>query len=198
MHNGLQICRPFMYSSIFNYQEEAIMESQVILVNETDGIMGVAGKMEAHQKGLLHRAFSVFVFNSEGKMLLQQRATGKYHSGGLWTNACCSHPAPGQDIQEAAQKRLKEEMGFDIPVTRIFDFVYKADFENGLTEYEFDHVFAGRYDGPVDYNKEEVMDICYRTIEDIRGGLKTSPQSFTAWFHLAFPKIEKWWTEKYG
>lgn len=198
MHNGLQICRPFMYSSIFNDQEEIIMESQVILVNETDEVTGVAGKMEAHQKGLLHRAFSVFVFNSEGKMLLQQRAIGKYHSGGLWTNACCSHPAPGQDSQEAAQKRLQEEMGFDIPVTRIFDFVYKADFENGLTEYEFDHVFAGRYDGPVDYNKEEVMDICYRTIEDIRGGLKTSPQSFTVWFHLAFPKIEKWWTEKYG
>ena len=198
MHNGLQICRPFLYSGILNDQEEAIMESQVILVNETDQVTGVAGKMEAHQKGLLHRAFSVFVFNSEGKMLLQQRAIGKYHSGGLWTNACCSHPAPGQDIQEAAQKRLQEEMGFDIPVTRIFDFVYKADFENGLTEYEFDHVFAGRYDGPVDYNKEEVMDICYRTIEETRDALKTNPQSFTAWFHLAFPKIEKWWTEKYG
>ncbi|MGZ8510604.1 MAG: isopentenyl-diphosphate Delta-isomerase, partial [Chitinophagaceae bacterium] len=112
------------------------MEQQVILVNEKDEATGVAGKMEVHEKGLLHRAFSVFVFNKKGEMLLQQRAPGKYHSGGLWTNACCSHPGPGEEIEKAAQRRLKEEMGIDIPVTKSFDFVYKVNFENGLTEYE--------------------------------------------------------------
>ena len=170
---------------------------QVILVNEKDEMTGTAGKMEAHQKGLLHRAFSVFVFNSKGEMLLQRRAISKYHSGGLWTNACCSHPHPGEEIQEAAKRRLKEEMGFEIPVVKSFDFVYKASFENGLTEYEFDHVFTGEYDGPVDFNKEEVMDVCYKPMEEIRDALKTLPQSYTAWFHLAFPKIWQWWNTRY-
>ena len=172
------------------------MEQQLILVNEKDEMTGTAGKMEAHQKGLLHRAFSVFVFNSKGEMLLQQRAVNKYHSGGLWTNACCSHPQPGEETEEAARRRLKEEMGFDIPVTRSFDFVYKANFENGLTEYEFDHVFAGEYDGPVNFNKEEVMNVCYKTMEDIRAALKAAPQNYTAWFQLAFPKIESWRKKK--
>ena len=174
------------------------MEQQLILVNEKDEMTGTAGKMEVHQKGLLHRAFSVFVFNSKGEMLLQQRAIHKYHSGGLWTNACCSHPYPGEEIQEAAKRRLKEEMGFEIPVVKRFDFVYKANFENGLTEYEFDHVFTGEYDGPVNFNKEEVMDVSYKTMGDTRDALKKNPQNYTAWFHLAFPKIEKWWKEKYG
>jgi len=173
------------------------MEQQVILVNEKDEMTGTAGKMEAHQRGLLHRAFSVFVFNSKGEMLLQQRAVNKYHSGGLWTNACCSHPHPGEEIQEAAKRRLKEEMGFEIPVTKTFDFVYNASFENGLTEYEFDHVFAGEYEGPVSFNKEEVMDVCYKTMEDIRDDLKTNSKKYTAWFYVAFPKIENWWKEKY-
>jgi isopentenyl-diphosphate delta-isomerase len=174
------------------------MEQQVVLVNEKDEMTGVAGKMEAHQKGLLHRAFSVFVFNSNGEMLLQQRAFGKYHSGGLWTNACCSHPGPGERTGEAAKKRLQEEMGFDIPVSKCFDFVYKSDFENGLTEYEFDHVYVGEYDGPVNYNKEEVMDFCFKPMDDIRNALKTQPQNYTTWFRLAFPEIEKWWKMKYN
>lgn len=169
------------------------MEQQLILVNEKDEITGTAGKMEAHQKGLLHRAFSVFVFNSKGEMLLQQRAINKYHSGGLWTNACCSHPLPGEDIQEAAKRRLKEEMGFEIPIMKSFEFVYKASFANGLIEYEFDHVFTGDYDGPVPYNKEEVMDICYMPLKSICDSLKDHPQNYTAWFLLAFPEIEKRW-----
>ena len=172
------------------------MELQVILVNEKDEMTGTAGKMEAHQKGLLHRAFSVFVFNSKGEMLLQQRAINKYHSGGLWTNACCSHPYPGEEIQEGAKRRLKEEMGFEIPITKSFDFVYKAALANGLIEYEFDHVFVGEYDGPVNYNKEEVVSFCYKTMQDIRDSLKTHPQNYTAWFRLAFPKIEKWQRER--
>jgi isopentenyl-diphosphate delta-isomerase len=174
------------------------MEQQVILVNEKDEVTGTAGKMEAHQTGLLHRAFSIFVFNSQGEMLLQQRAIDKYHSGGLWTNACCSHPNPGEQIQEAAQKRLKEEMGFVIPITKSFEFVYKANFENGLTEYEFDHVFVGEYDGPVNYNKEEVMNFSYKSMNDIKTSLQTHPENYTAWFHLAFPGIENWWKENYS
>lgn len=174
------------------------MEQEVVLVNEKDEVTGAAGKMEAHEKGLLHRAFSVFIFNSKGEMLLQQRAISKYHSGGLWTNACCSHPGPGEEITAAAQKRLNEEMGFDIPVKKYFDFIYKANFENGLTEYEFDHVFTGEYDGPVNYNKDEVMNFCYKTMQEIRESLKFHPQNYTAWFHLSFPKIENWWKEKYS
>ena len=162
-----------------------------------DEMTGTAGKMEAHQKGLLHRAFSVFVFNSKGEMLLQQRAINKYHSGGLSTNACCSHPNPGEEIQESAKRRLKEEMGFEILVTKTFDFVYNASFENGLTEYEFDHVFAGEYEGPVNFNNEEVMNVCYKTMQSISDSLKTHPQNYTAWFHLAFPKIRQWWSDRY-
>src|SRR5882724_7307700 len=105
--------------------------------------------MEAHEKALLHRAFSVFIFNSKGEMLLQQRAMNKYHSGGLWTNACCSHPYFEEDTLAAAEKRLQEEMGFTAPLAKAFEFIYKAPFENGLTEHEYDHVFTGIYDGKI-------------------------------------------------
>jgi isopentenyl-diphosphate Delta-isomerase len=173
------------------------MEKNVILVNEKDEITGTAQKMEAHQKGLLHRAFSIFVFNKNGEMLLQQRAMDKYHSGGLWTNTCCSHPQPGEDIEAAAKKRLKEEMGFEIPVLKIFDFVYKSKFDSGLTEYEFDHVFVGEYDGEVNYNSEEVMSAEYKSMPEILKSLKQDPEKYTAWFHIAFPKVESWWNQRY-
>lgn len=171
---------------------------QVLLVDENDEVLGVMEKMEAHQKALLHRAFSVFVFNSKGEMLLQQRAAHKYHSPGLWTNACCSHPQPGEETAAAAIRRLQEEMGFVIPVQKVFDFVYKAAFDNGLTEYEFDHVFAGEYEGPVLFNADEVQDICYKAMPEISNSLQTHPQKYTAWFHLAFPRVEKWWNERYN
>lgn len=154
-------------------------------------------KIEAHHKGMLHRAFSIFIFNSKGEMLLQQRALTKYHSGGLWTNACCSHPNPGEETMDAAHRRLKEELGFQTPVNKIFDFVYKAEMENGLTEYEFDHVFAGEYEGEINFNPEEVQAVCYREIGEIKGSLQSHPQQYTTWFHLAFPKIEEWWTTRY-
>lgn len=170
---------------------------QVILVNENDEPTGVMEKMEAHEKALLHRAFSVYVFNSKGEMLLQQRAMKKYHSGGLWTNACCSHPQPNEKTDIAAQRRLSEEMGIDIPVKKIFHFTYKAEFDNGLTEHEFDHVFVGEYEGDINFNKEEVTDFCYKKMTDIRHSLQTHPQKYTAWFQLAFPKIEEWWNEQY-
>ena len=172
-------------------------EQHVILVNEHDIPAGLMEKMEAHKKGLLHRAFSVFIFNSKGEMLLQQRAVNKYHSGGLWTNSCCSHPQPGEDIAVSAEKRLQEEMGFTTKLEKIFDFVYRAEFSNGLTEYEFDHVFAGEHEGDVAYNKDEVMDYCYKNIEEIRYLLREHSGKFTEWFHLAFPKIEEWWQQRY-
>ena len=170
---------------------------QVILVDEKDRSIGVANKMEAHQKGLLHRAFSIFIFNTKGEMLLQQRAINKYHSGGLWTNACCSHPKPEEDTGDAALRRLREEMGFTTSLEKIFDFVYRAEFDNGLTEYEFDHVFTGEYEGPIEFDKQEVMDYCYKSLEDTRHSLKEHPQKFTQWFHLAFPKMEEWWQGHY-
>ena len=126
---------------------------EVILVDIEDNPTGVADKMSAHLEGKLHRAFSIFIFNTEGKMLLQRRALSKYHSGGLWTNACCSHPLPEETTLAAASRRLKEELGFETSIEKIFDFVYKAEFENGLTEYEFDHVFAGEFDGDINFNK---------------------------------------------
>ena len=170
---------------------------QVILVDEQDHMTGTMEKMEAHRKGVLHRAFSVFIFNSKGEMLLQQRARNKYHSGGLWSNSCCSHPAPSEEILPAAEKRLQEEMGFTAPLEKIFDFVYKAEFDNGLVEYEFDHVLAGEYEGPVDFNKDEVMEYCYRRMSEIKQSLQEHPQKFTQWFQLSFPKIEAWWQHRY-
>lgn len=149
-------------------------------------------KMEAHRQGLLHRAFSIFIFNGDGEMLLQRRAERKYHSGGLWTNACCSHPAPGEETHAAAQRRLNEEMGFNAPLIKAFDFTYRAGFDNGLTEHEFDHVYLGVYNGMVQPNPEEVAEYSYITMEDLRQEMSDRPETFTAWFHIAFPLLEKW------
>ncbi len=172
-------------------------EDKIILVNEHDDMVGTMDKMEAHKQGLLHRAFSVFIFNSKGEMLMQQRALTKYHSAGLWTNACCSHPMPGEKTIDAAQRRLMEELGFEAPIEKIFDFTYKAEFDNGLTEHEFDHVFAGKYEGEIDVNPDEVKDFSYKEISEIKNMLQEHPQKFTAWFHIAFPKIEQWWATRY-
>ncbi|MES2004531.1 MAG: isopentenyl-diphosphate Delta-isomerase [Bacteroidota bacterium] len=167
---------------------------QVILVDEQDRAIGTMGKMEAHEKAILHRAFSVFIFNSRGDMLLQQRASGKYHSGGLWTNSCCSHPRPGEESNTAASRRLREEMGFYTSLEKIFDFVYKAEFANGLTEHEFDHVFAGYYDGPVQPDAREVSSFAFMPMQQIHASLTANPELYTAWFHIAFPKVMEWWT----
>ena len=175
-----------------------MQQTEVVLVDEQDQPVGSMEKMQAHVEGKLHRAFSVFIFNSRGEMLLQQRAAEKYHSGGLWTNACCSHPYPGEETAEAAKRRLKEELGFEASLVKVFDFVYKAGFANGLTEHEFDHVFTGLYEGQIDFNPEEVMDIAYRDMEQIRQSLSTDPQQYTAWFQLAFPRIENWWEGRFG
>ncbi len=168
---------------------------QVILVDKNDITTGAMEKMEAHQKAALHRAFSVFIFNSKGDMLLQQRAPDKYHSGGLWTNSCCSHPRPGEDTGRAASRRLREEMGFEAPLEKVFDFVYKANFENGLVEHEFDHVFVGRYDGSINPDSNEVHNYAYRPMKNIEVLLQTKPELFTAWFRIAFPKVMEWWNQ---
>ncbi|HEY1017669.1 MAG TPA: isopentenyl-diphosphate Delta-isomerase [Sediminibacterium sp.] len=168
---------------------------QVILVDEQDVLTGTMEKMAAHEKAVLHRAFSVFIFNAQGEMLLQQRAREKYHSGGLWTNSCCSHPRPGEETLAAATRRLREELGFETPLEKIFDFVYKADFDNGLTEHEFDHVFVGYYDGEINPDKKEVSDYVYLPMQQIEKALQTEPATYTAWFHIAFPKVLHWWKQ---
>ncbi len=162
----------------------------VILVDEQDMPVGAMEKMEVHQKALLHRAFSIFIFNERGEMLLHKRADKKYHSGGLWTNACCSHPRPGEDTLAAARKRLQEEMGIVTDIKKAFDFVYRAELDNGLTEHEFDHVFTGIYSGEIVPDKEEVSDYCYKTIDEIKDSIRSHPQKYTEWFKIAFPKIE--------
>ncbi len=170
---------------------------EVILVNENNEQTGTMEKMEAHIKGLLHRAFSIFIFNCKGEMLLQQRAVGKYHNGGLWTNTCCSHPGPGEDILAAAKRRLSEEMGFTTNLSPAFNFTYKATFSNGLTEYEYDHVFTGLYDGDIKTNVSEVSDYCYKTLADIEASLLTHPQKYTEWFKLALPEIKAYHLKKF-
>ena len=173
-------------------------DQQVIRVDEQDNPIGFVEKMEAHQKGLLHRAFSVFIFNAENKMLLQQRALNKYHSPGLWSNACCSHPFPGEETAPAAQRRLSEEMGFTTPLSKVFDFVYAISFDNGLTENEFDHVFVGWFDGPVQINTDEVKDYLFMPMDAIKKNLDSRPELYTGWFHIAFPRVEAWLKQATG
>lgn len=174
------------------------MEQNVLLVNENDEPVGIMEKMEAHRKGVLHRAFSVFVFDRQGRMLLQQRALQKYHGGGLWTNTCCSHPYPDEAVAQAATRRLQEEMGFTTPLEKIFAFTYKADVENNLVEHEFDHVFAGEYEGVIAKNEEEVSDYRFADMREIQEMLHNQPAAFTSWFRLAFPRMESWWQKRYG
>jgi isopentenyl-diphosphate Delta-isomerase len=172
-------------------------EQEVILVNEKDEAIGSMRKMEAHEKGLLHRAFSVFIFDGKGKMLLQQRAAEKYHGAHLWTNACCSHPFPGEDVHTAAERRLREELGFKTSLRELFSFTYKAEVENNLIEHEFDHVFAGQYDGNIQPDRREVSDFVYLEMIEIKKQIETEPVRFTSWFKIAFPRIERWWKENF-
>jgi isopentenyl-diphosphate Delta-isomerase len=166
--------------------------SEVILVNELDEPVGVMEKIEAHKQAKLHRAFSVFIFNSQGEMLLQQRADNKYHSAGLWTNACCSHPVPGEETYSAALRRLREELGFTTRLEKAFTFKYRTEFENGLTENEIDHVYTGVYDGAILPDNDEVKNFGFRSLPGIEQSLRDHPDEFTSWFIIAFPRIKKW------
>ncbi len=164
--------------------------TEVILVNENDEQVGTMEKMEAHEKGLLHRAFSIFIFNGKGRLLLQKRATGKYHNGGLWTNTCCSHPHPGETVLNAANRRLQEEMGFTTLLAPAFNFIYNITFANGLTEHEYDHVFTGIYDGQIKIDNSEVSDYCFKDIDEVESSLKTHSQLYTEWFKIALPRVK--------
>ena len=165
------------------------MEEQVILVNEKDEPIGLMGKMEAHEKGLLHRAFSVFIFNSKQEVLLQQRAACKYHSPNLWTNTCCSHPRAGETNQQAGERRLQEEMGLQVPLREVFSFIYKAPFDNGLTEHEYDHVLVGYSDAQPQINPEEVASWKWLSLEAIKEDILQAPERYTAWFKIIFKEF---------
>jgi isopentenyl-diphosphate delta-isomerase len=162
----------------------------VILVDELDTEIGTMEKMEAHQKALLHRAFSIVIFNSKGEMLLQQRADGKYHSGGLWTNACCSHPQPGESIEAAGQRKLLQEMGFTCPLNYSHKFLYRVELDNELTEYEWDYVLIGRFDGNPEINPYEAQAWKYQSIDSIRIDAEKNPDAYTCWFKLMLKQPE--------
>ena len=166
-------------------------EEFVILVDKDDRELGLMEKMEAHEKGVLHRAFSVFVFNPNKELMLQQRAFGKYHSPGLWTNTCCSHPRKGESVEQAAHRRLMEEMGFDCELKKAFHFTYKADVGQGLTEHEFDHVLIAITDTQPEINPLEVNNWRYITIENLKLEIKESPDQFTVWFKIALEEVEQ-------
>lgn len=166
-------------------------KEEVILVDEFDNEIGTMEKIEAHQKGLLHRAFSVFIFNSKNEIMLQQRSDNKYHSGGLWTNTCCSHPRLGEKLEHAAKRRLKEEMGFECNVIHEFSFIYKAHLDNNLTEHELDHVFFGFYDGIPKLNKNEVKAWKFASLDFLKHDIKHNPHLYTEWFKIVFNRVEE-------
>lgn len=162
------------------------MEEQVILVDEQDNQLGLMPKMEAHEKAVLHRAFSVFIFNDQGELMLQQRAADKYHSPLLWTNTCCSHQRDGETSLEAGKRRLMEEMGFTADLEEVFWFIYKAPFDNGLTEHELDHVMIGYYNDAPNINREEVEAYKWMTLEAVKEDMELHPDLYTAWFKIIF------------
>ncbi|NQX91362.1 MAG: isopentenyl-diphosphate Delta-isomerase [Flavobacteriales bacterium] len=156
-----------------------------------DQKVGLMEKMEAHEKGLLHRAFSIFIFNSKGELLIHQRAMSKYHSPGLWTNTCCSHPRDTETLQQAVNRRLEEEMGMATDMEKKFHFIYKAELDQGLTEHELDHVFFGHTDDLPKPNPEEVMDFKYVNIEELTSDMEQNPDNYTEWFKICFPEVLK-------
>jgi isopentenyl-diphosphate Delta-isomerase len=165
------------------------MAEMLILVDENDNQVGTGEKMDVHRKGRLHRCFSVFVYDAQGRVMLQKRAASKYHSGGLWTNTCCSHPRVGEDLEEAVHRRLVEEMGFDCALEEVFTFIYRAELDHGLTEHEFDHVFVGTYDGELTPNPEEADGYTWETPEFIAADMKRHPERYTVWSIIAFDKL---------
>ncbi|WP_114793332.1 isopentenyl-diphosphate Delta-isomerase [Niabella yanshanensis] len=165
------------------------LNEQVVLVDRNDNRIGLMEKLEAHEKGLLHRAFSVLLFNNQKELLLQQRAFDKYHCGGLWTNTCCSHPHPGEDVKDAALRRLREEMGIECDLKKSFEFIYRAEFDNGLTEHEYDHVFTGTFSGAPVINLHEVADWKYLSREALQIDMTKHPENYTPWFKIIIDKM---------
>lgn len=167
------------------------MEEQVILVNERDEKIGLMPKLEAHQKGILHRAFSVFIINDNNELMLQQRAMNKYHSPGLWTNTCCSHQRDGETSVEAGKRRLEEEMGFNTLLKETGSIIYKAPFDNGLTEHELDHILIGNFNGIPEINQAEVSSWKWMTLEQIQKDIRINPDDYTAWFKIIIDKFHQ-------
>lgn len=166
------------------------MTEKVVLVNEEDEVIGTEEKLKAHQDGgRLHRAFSIFVFNDEGELMLQKRADEKYHCPDMWTNTCCSHPKPGEEYEEAVHRRIKEEMGFDCPMEESFVFEYKAGFDNGLTEHEMDHVYIGKYNKDPEPNPKEVGDWKWIKPEKLKEDIEENPERYTPWFRIAIGRV---------
>ena len=166
------------------------MQEQVILVDDQDNEIGTCEKLKAHREGLLHRAFSAFIFNSENKMLIHQRALGKYHSEGLWTNACCSHPRPNETVLDAVKRRLPEEMGISCDLQKAFCVCYNVQVSQNLIEHEYDHVFIGTFNGDtIRPNPDEVAAYRWIAKDDLLEEMSYAPQTFTKWFHLALPKV---------
>lgn len=163
----------------------------VILVDENDQELGLMEKIEAHEKGLLHRAFSIFLFNDKNELLLQKRAHSKYHSGGLWTNTCCSHPRSEESILDASHRRLMEEMGIKSEMKEAFSFIYRAEFDNGLSEHELDHVVIGTFSGEPIVNSKEVADWKYMPMNELEADMKSRPEKYTAWFRIVFDEVHK-------
>ena len=166
------------------------MEENVILVDKNDTQIGLMSKLDAHKKGILHRAFSVFVLNNNNEIMLQKRAYNKYHSGGLWTNTCCSHQREGENSIEAGKRRLLEEMGFETELKIITSFIYKVEFENGLTEHELDYLLIGMYLKSPVINKQEVADWKWMKVELIADDIKLNPNNYTSWFKIIFDKFQ--------
>ena len=173
---------------LFDFLIFANMEEQVVLVDENDNPIGLMEKIEAHEKAVLHRAFSVFIFNKKGELMLQQRAAHKYHSPLLWTNTCCSHQRDGESNIDAGKRRLQEEMGFVTDIKEVFSFIYKAPFDNGLTEHELDHVMVGYYEDAPDLNNEEVEAYKWMLLEDVKDDIASNPNEYTEWFKIIFEK----------
>ena len=168
-----------------------MIQEHVILVDHTGREIGTQEKLQAHREGKLHSAFSIFVFNTVGELLLQRRAWTKYHSGGLWTNTCCSHPRPGESYYRAARRRLNEEMGFDCELTGLFSFIYHTQLDNSLFEHELDHVFVGHYNGQPVPNPDEVDDWKWMNINALKQDVREHPENYTYWFKLTLDRVVK-------
>ncbi len=166
-------------------------EELVVLINEKDEVQGLMNKLEAHENGLLHRAFSVFLFNKKGEMLLQKRASSKYHSPNQWTNAVCSHPRDEESYKNAALRRLNEELGITTDITEKFHFIYKADVGGNLWEHELDHVFIGEYEGDFQLNQDEVSEVRYISMEELNSEVSSNPENFTEWFKIILKEYQQ-------
>lgn len=172
--------------------EDLPKEEEVVLVDEANEVLGYMGKLEAHKLGLLHRAISIIIFNNEGEMLIQQRALTKYHWAGIWSNTCCSHPRKDETFQQAAERRLFEELGFNAPLEEEFHFIYKAvDKDSGLTEHEYDTVFTGVFNDDFEFNKDEIHDVKWISIDDLMEDIAENPDKYSFWFKIILDEMKK-------